>query len=221
MASRGVASAGLVRTIAYCFLPPCGTSNSLPLITFDDETLELAPCFVACMNSFVLDFVARQKIAGPNLNFFIKRQLAVLPPATYRVRSPWDSQIDVAAWILPRVVELTYTSEHLRSFARAFGFVSGPSRWNDDRRFIILCELNAAFFRLFGVRRDDVDYVLETFPLVRARNEEQFGEYRTKRVILEIYDAMAEAERTGVAYQTHLDPPPADLRVAHQEEPIR
>ncbi len=194
---RGVASAGLVRTIAYCFLPLCGTGNSLPLVTFNDETLKLAPCFVACMNSFVLDFVARQKLAGPNLNFFIKRQIAVLPPSAYRDRSPWDSRFDVAAWILPRVVELTYTSVHLSPFASDFGFVSGPSRWDDDRRFSILCELDAAFFRLYGVRRDDLEYVLDTFPLVRARNEQQFGEYRTKRVILEIYDAMAEAERSG------------------------
>lgn len=40
-------------------------------------------------------------------------------------------------------------------------------------------------------------------------------EVHTKRVILEIYDAMVEAERTGVPYQTRLDPPPADPRAAH------
>ena len=38
---------------------------------------------------------------------------------------------------------------------------------------------------------------------------------RTKRVILEIYDAMAEAIRAGAPYCTLLDPPPADPRVAH------
>jgi hypothetical protein len=42
------------------------------------------------------------------------------------------------------------------------------------------------------------------------------GEYRTKRVILEIYDAMSEAARTGTPYQSRLDPPPADPRVAHK-----
>lgn len=43
------------------------------------------------------------------------------------------------------------------------------------------------------------------------------GDFRTKRVILEMYDAMAEAGRTGVPYQTRLDSPPADPRVAHHE----
>lgn len=47
--------------------------------------------------------------------------------------------------------------------------------------------------------------------------ERTLGEYRTQRVILEIYDAMAEAMRTGKPYQTRLDPPPADPRVAHPD----
>jgi hypothetical protein len=63
-----------------------------------------------------------------------------------------------------------------------------------------------------------VDYIMDTFPIVRRKDEQQFGEYRTKRVIREIYDAMGEAKRTGVAYQTRLDPPPADPRVAHPSQ---
>jgi hypothetical protein len=49
---------------------------------------------------------------------------------------------------------------------------------------------------------------METFPIVRRRDEERFGGYRTKRLILESYDAMAEAIRTGVPYRSMLDPPP-------------
>jgi len=60
-----------------------------------------------------------------------------------------------------------------------------------------------------------VDYIMETFPIVKRKDEQKYGEYRTKRVILEIYDAMAEAICTGTPYQTVLDPPPADPRVAH------
>jgi hypothetical protein len=61
-----------------------------------------------------------------------------------------------------------------------------------------------------------------TFPITRRKEEQRHGEYRTKRVILEIYDAMAEAQRTGIAYQTRLNPPPADPRVAHpaMEQPL-
>jgi len=56
---------------------------------------------------------------------------------------------------------------------------------------------------------------MDTFPIVKRKDEAVRGEYRTKRVILEIYDAMADAARTGIPYQTRLDPPPADPRCAH------
>lgn len=67
--------------------------------------------------------------------------------------------------------------------------------------------------------------ILDTFPIVKRKDEKKFnGDYRTKRVILEIYDAMIESIRTGQPYQTHLDPPPADPRCCHpprkpQEKP--
>jgi hypothetical protein len=63
-------------------------------------------------------------------------------------------------------------------------------------------------FHLYGLPRDDVDYVMDTFPIVRRKDEAAYGEYRTKRLILEIYDAMAEAIRTGVPNQSVLDPEP-------------
>lgn len=92
----------------------------------------------------------------------------------------------------------------------------GPSfRWDPALRFLLRCELDAAFFHLYGLPRDDVDYVMDTFPIVRKNGEKAHVEYRTKRVILEIYDAMAQADASGTAYTTRLDPPPADARVAH------
>ena len=69
-------------------------------------------------------------------------------------------------------------------------------------------ELDAAFFHLYGIERDDVDYIMETFPIVKRKDEQRYGSFRTKELILDVYDAMAEAIRTGVPYQTILDPPP-------------
>ena len=45
--------------------------------------------------------------------------------------------------------------------------------------------------------------------------EKLCGEYRTKHVILEIYDEMQKAIESGEPYQTRLDPAPADAAVAH------
>lgn len=80
---------------------------------------------------------------------------------------------------------------------------------------------DAAFFHLYGIARDDVDYVMETFPIVKRNDEKAHGEYRTKRVILEIYDAMSDAVRSGQAYASRLDPPPSDPRIAHPQESRR
>ena len=77
------------------------------------------------------------------------------------------------------------------------------------------CESIAAYSHLYGIERDDVDYIMETFPIVKRKDEQKHGEYHTKRQILEIYDAMANSIRNGTPYQTLLDPPPADPRVAH------
>ena len=46
--------------------------------------------------------------------------------------------------------------------------------------------------------------------------KQKHGEYSTKRIIPECYEAMAEAMKTGPPYQTILDPPPADPVVAHE-----
>jgi len=48
-----------------------------------------------------------------------------------------------------------------------------------------------------------VDYIMETFPIVKRKDIAAYGEYRTKRMILEIYDAMAKAMRTGVPYESN------------------
>jgi hypothetical protein len=55
-------------------------------------------------------------------------------------------------------------------------------------------------------------------PMVRRKDVQKHGEYRTKRVILESYDETTAAMAGGPPYQTRLDPPPGDPRVAHARE---
>jgi hypothetical protein len=76
-------------------------------------------------------------------------------------------------------------------------------------------ELDAAFLHLYGFAEDDVEHVMESFPIVKRRDEERFGSYRTKTLILDAYRRMRNAIENGTRYETTLDPPPADPRVAH------
>ena len=52
--------------------------------------------------------------------------------------------------------------------------------------------------------------MMDSFEALRRREEnpQNFAEFRTKRLILERYDAIADAIHTGAPYQTILDPPP-------------
>jgi hypothetical protein len=202
---RDIARSTDERTAIFAVLPPVGANHKTPLIF---PSGQVAP-FIAALDSIPFDYVGRQSVGGTSLGFFILKQLAVLPPSSYT-----ETHL---AFITPRVLELTYTAWDLAGFARDLGYDGPPFRWDEERRFLLRAELDALYFHLYGIARDDVDYILDTFPIVRRKDEAAYGEYRTKRVILEIYDALAESECTGVPYPTRLDPPPADPRVAHPE----
>ena len=76
-----------------------------------------------------------------------------------------------------------------------------PFIWNDDRRARIRAELDARIARLYGVSRDDLRYILdphdvegpdfpgETFRVLKEKELRQYGEYRTRRLVLEAWDA--------------------------------
>ena len=83
------------------------------------------------------------------------------------------------------------------------------------------CELDAAYFHLYGITRDDVDYIMEMFPIVKRKDEKAFVDYRTKRVNLEMYDAMASTMETGTTYKTRFEPPPTSVLVARSSEGVQ
>jgi hypothetical protein len=121
-------------------------------------------------------------MAGSNLHSYILKQLPILPPYAL---SP-----ERLAFISPRVLELTYTAHDLTGFARDLGYTGNPFTWNDDRRFWLRAELDALYFILYGIERDDVTYIMDTFPIVRRKDEAAHGTYRTKDAILKVYDEL-------------------------------
>lgn len=195
---RKTARATDERTLITTPVPRSGMSDRAPLLRVAAD--ETSPLIVALFNSFVVDFAARCAVGGTDLSYFIIKQLPILHPERFQDDMGWGCTY--ADFIAPRVLELTYTSLELQSFAEYLGYEDQPFPWNEDRRFQLRCEIDAALFRLYGMDRDDVDYVMETFPIVKRDDERRFGEFRTKRVILEIYDEIVLADLTGNAYPT-------------------
>jgi hypothetical protein len=210
---RDITGATVLRTVIAAVLPAVAVSNKLPLLQFKTNRHPFA--LGANLSSLALDYVGRQKMGGTSLNFFILKQLPVLPPETYDRPAPWHPGHTLAQWLTPRVLELTYTAWDLEGFAADLGYSGPPFRWDDERRALLRAELDGCFFHLYGIERLDVDYIMGTFPIVERKDRAKHGEYRTKRLILEAYDAMAAASSAGTAYPTVLDPPPADPAVAH------
>jgi hypothetical protein len=202
------------RSFIPAVIPRCAVGNSLPLMLSSSTPREVA-LLGASLASLALDFVARQKVGGINLSFFLVEQFPVLPPATYDQRAPWDQDRTIADWLMPRILELTYTAWDLAGFACDLGYDGPPFRFDGERRAELRAEIDACFFHLYGIDREDTEYILGSFPIVARHDEAAFGEARTKRLVLERYDAMTKATATKEPYEVPLDPPPADPRAAH------
>jgi hypothetical protein len=208
LAYRDVTASTNERSVLVTIVPGGAVAATLRVVHTDVQT---AAFLQGCLGSFAFDYIARQKIGGTHLTL------------TYFEQLPVPTEDDLAAlcsgseFIRDRVVELAYTAWDLESFAIDLGVRCPPFEWRPSRRELLRAELDAAFFHLYRIDRDDVDYIMDTFPIVRRQDEEAHGEYRTKRLILERYDALAEASASGTEYETVLDPPPADPRVAHPE----
>ncbi|MCL4253867.1 MAG: N-6 DNA methylase, partial [Anaerolineae bacterium] len=180
-------------------------------------------CFVSNFTSYAFDYIIRQKIGSTHLSQNYLKQLPTLPPQVY---TP-----DLLAFIVPRVAELTYTAWDMQAFARDIGYDGAPFMWDEYRRFVMRCELDALYFHLYGLSREDVDYILDTFPIVKRKDEAQHGEYLTKRAILTLYDELAGLPQVQIpapkgegtvlvpdvrGFVSELNPPPADDAVRHE-----
>ncbi|RPE44410.1 N-6 DNA methylase [Streptomyces sp. Ag109_O5-1] len=183
------------RTAIPAFLPRTAVGHTYPLM-FPRVAPPLVAALIATQSSLVFDFVSRQKISDAHMKLFIWKQLPVPTPTTFEPHLPF---------LLPRVLELVYTAYDMTPLARDLGDEGEPFQWDDDRRAQLRAELDAYFFHLYGINREDTDYVLESFQTASGglKNNEisAFGEYRTKRLVLTEYDRMAAS---GLTLETPL-----------------
>ena len=203
---RDITRASDARTVVTCILPTAAVNDKF-LLMMPSPRAQLVAGLYANLSSMPFDYCARQKIGGVSLKYFTMRQLPALGPETYSAPAPWAPSMRTRDWLLARVLELTYTAWNLKPFAEDCGDDGPPFLWDPDRRFRLRCEIDAAFFRLYGVSRDDADYVLDTFPVIARSETREHGEYRTKLTVLAIYDALAAAAAGGAPYESPLGPP--------------
>lgn len=197
------------RTAIMTLLPKVAVGNTIPLM-FPGGSAELTVSLIAAQSSLVFDFVARQKISGIHLGLMTWKQLPVPHPDDLARHTPF---------VTSRTLELVYTAWDMEPLARDLGDTGTPYIWKEERRAQLRAELDAYFFHLYGVSREDTDYILESFQTENGglkHNEiAKYGEYRTKRLVLAEYDRMATAGLSlenplvdGENYASALTPPP-------------
>ena len=218
MGWRDITNAATFRSVIASVVPLTAVGNTMALL-FTEHDAKLEACLLGDLDSLVHDWCARQKISGLHLNFFTVNQVATLSPSAY-------SQADID-FIVPRVLELTYTSHSLKGWAEALGYEGEPFVFDPERRAILRAELDARYAKLYGLNEHELRYILdpsdvygedypsESFRVLKEKELAEFGEYRTRRMVLDAWHTQETPSVVSDGYkrtQTWDDSRPSYLR---------
>lgn len=190
---RNVTNATNERTMIASVIPRSGVGHSMPLFSSTRET-QLLAALLANLDGLVLDYIARLKVGGVNLTYGFLKQFPILPPEAYG-----ESDLN---FIVPRVLELTYTADDMNGWARDLCYDGPPFRFDSDRRALLRAELDAYYAGLYGLAREELQYILDpatthgpdypsvTFSALKNSEIKRYGEYRTQRLVLEAWDRL-------------------------------
>ncbi len=207
MGWRDITNATNERTVIASVFPKVGVGHNMPLF-YMNVPAKMAAVSLALWTSMAFDFVARLSVGGTHLTYSYLKQLAVLPPSSFA-----DADIN---FVVPRILELTYTSYALRPWAEDLGYTGQPFIWDENRRAILRGELDAFFGKKYGLSKEEMQYILdpakakgpdypsETFRVLKTKEEARYGEFRTEKLVLEAWDRIA-----GMAAETQKVPLPA------------
>lgn len=235
---RGITGNASERTLIFSYLPKSAIGNSCPIIKFEDSVHSFETLlFVSAMNNLITDYVARQKIGGPNLNFFILKQLPVFKKGDYlHFRNSIITkslELIFPSWDIKAIADDVWkeADEELRTAIQQQweanqaatgghewsppewceidleGCPLPPFKWDEERRAVLKAELDAIYAKLYGLTTEELRYILdpqdvygpdfpgETFRVLKEKEIRQFGEYRTRRLVLEAWENLNKNEK--------------------------
>lgn len=205
-AFRDIARGVDMRTFIIAPIPDAkGVGNTATLLYAERGCMPGASLY-GMMSSLIFDYCSRQKVGGTHASINYVKQFPVLTPDQIPSATQWQ--------IVKRVAELCYfnhdmdgwaselweeMSEEQRAALPQLG-AQQPWIYNPERRAILQAELDAIFAHLYGLDTEDLRYILdpedicgkgcinETFRVLKDNEIRQYGEYRTKRLVLEAWN---------------------------------
>ena len=205
-AFRDIARGVDMRTFIIAPIPDAkGVGHTATLLYAERGCMPGASLY-GMMSSLIFDYTTRQKIGGTHVSINYVKQFPILTPDQIPSAMQWQ--------IVKRVAELCYfnhdmdgwaselweeMSEEQRSELPQLGNQQ-PWIYNPERRAILQAELDAIFAHLYGLNTEDLRYILdpedvcgkgcinETFRVLKDNEQRQYGEYRTKRLVLEAWN---------------------------------
>ena len=189
-----------IRSVIAALLPSYVAGNTLPVLDPADNGKVNTVLLLANLNSIPLDYVARQKIHGQHLNWFVIEQLPVVSPDTYQ-KVHFGSH-SAESLVRQAVLELTYTAHDMAPFARDMEYVDDttdevlpPFRWDEERRLNLRAKLDAIYFLLYGIEeRSDINHIYSNFPIVEREETKIWGYYRSRDLCLAWMNALAAGD---------------------------
>ena len=193
LAFKDITASTNVRTMIAGIVPQVGCGHTLPVLIPAEDGVDGAStaCLLANLNSFCFDYVARQKVQGTHLTWYTVEQLPIIAPDGY---DQTLGNTTARELVRHHVLCLTYTAHDLAPFARDLGYDGPPFIWNEEERRHLRARLDALYFHLYGITRDDAAYILSTFPIVRREDEARFGTSRTRDLILAYMNALTAGD---------------------------
>ena len=195
IAFRDIARSTDERTMIATIAPWSAFGNKVPLL-LPAPTLDAgdAALLTANLCSLALDFVAKRKVQGTNMNWYILEQLPVIAPADYDRTFGGKTAREL---VRDHVLQLSYTAHDLAPFARDLGYEGEPYIWDPAKRRQLRARLDALYFHLYGLDEDDTAYILDQFPVLEKNERKAHNRYLTKELVIGHYRALAAGDTTA------------------------
>lgn len=193
------------RSFVAALIPPftvCG--HTVPTITFDEDYEWAYLPWLAVANSYTMDALTRKKLSSPHLTLSVMDGLPFPRPL---LEDTWVQRVSTL------VLRLTCTTPDMAPYWNRMARLglcqeTSPNSTPQDAlidqtaRSDAMAEIDAIVARdVYGLTREEIADVLETFPIIRRRDEQAYGTFLTKNSILRAYDELAQGNASE--HETH------------------